>query len=132
MRRKSQSRQEDGCLVVIPQNLMLDQRVRLFNLAGKQTIEAVIVWKGQERSDGWELGIKLLNPHRFLGSRDLGRPPQKQSFSAHLSGIVFMSEGKGSRLSAMMRIAKHGARPYVPSGAFFRSTSSCGISLRVN
>jgi hypothetical protein len=53
----------NGCLAVIPQNLMLDQRVRLINLAGKQTVEAVIVWKGQERGDGWELGIKLLDPH---------------------------------------------------------------------
>ncbi len=53
----------NGCLVVFPQNLMLDQRVRLTNLAGKHTVEAVIVWKGKEHGNGWELGMKLLNPH---------------------------------------------------------------------
>jgi len=53
----------NGCLVVFPQNLMVDQRVRLTNLAGKQAVEAVIVWKCQDLGDGWELGIKLLNPH---------------------------------------------------------------------
>ena len=54
---------QNGCLVVFPQNLMLDQRVCLTNLAGKQTVEAVIVWKGPECGDGREFGIKLLNPH---------------------------------------------------------------------
>jgi len=42
---------------------MVDQRVRLTNLAGKQAVEAVIVWKCQDLGDGWELGMKLLNPH---------------------------------------------------------------------
>src|SRR6266446_2141288 len=54
---------QNGCLVVFPQILMLDQRVCLTNLAVKQTVEAVIVWNGPECGDGWELGIKLLDPH---------------------------------------------------------------------
>ncbi len=51
-----------GCLLVIPQELQLEQRIRLTNLANNQTIDAVIVWKGNQRVEGWELGIELVNP----------------------------------------------------------------------
>ncbi len=51
-----------GCLMVVPANFEVQQRLRLTNLANNQTIEAVVVWKGEERPEGWELGIQLLNP----------------------------------------------------------------------
>ncbi len=51
-----------GCLVVLPQNLQLDQRVRLTNLANQQSNPAIIVWKGYQRTEGWELGVELIDP----------------------------------------------------------------------
>jgi hypothetical protein len=51
-----------GCLVVLPHNLELGQRVRLTNLANSQSNPAVVVWKGNERAEGRELGLKLVAP----------------------------------------------------------------------
>ncbi|MFY9530968.1 MAG: hypothetical protein WBC04_03915 [Candidatus Acidiferrales bacterium] len=51
-----------GCLVQAAQDLGLGQRLRLTNLANNRSSEAKVVWKGKEGSDGWELGIELLNP----------------------------------------------------------------------
>jgi hypothetical protein len=51
-----------GCLVVLPKSLAIDQRLRVFNVATQQSIPAVVVWQGSERSDGWELGIALTQP----------------------------------------------------------------------
>ncbi len=51
-----------GCLIVLPQNLELEQRVRLINLATRASNPAIIVWKGSERAEGWELGIELVKP----------------------------------------------------------------------
>jgi hypothetical protein len=51
-----------GCLVVTPQSLELEQRLRVTNLATRQSNPAVVVWKGNERAEGWELGIELINP----------------------------------------------------------------------
>ena len=49
-----------GCLVVLPQGLNLDQQVQVTNLVSRQSNPAVIVWRGSERSEGWELGIDCL------------------------------------------------------------------------
>ncbi len=51
-----------GCLAVFPQDLQLEQRVQVINLVSKQANPAVIVWRGHEGSEGWELGIELINP----------------------------------------------------------------------
>src|SRR5712692_10449996 len=51
-----------GCLIVLPQNLELDQRVRLTNQANHVSNAAVVVWKGNERIEGWEIGIELIGP----------------------------------------------------------------------
>jgi len=51
-----------GCLVVLPQNLGLEQRVRLTNLATHQSNPAVVVWRGSPRPEGWELGLELIDP----------------------------------------------------------------------
>jgi len=53
-----------GCLLVIPHDLAIEQRVRLTNLVSNQSIDAVVVWKGEERPEGYELGLRLANPER--------------------------------------------------------------------
>lgn len=51
-----------GCLVLLHQELNLDQEVRVFNLVTSESNSALIVWKGERRPDGWELGIELIGP----------------------------------------------------------------------
>lgn len=51
-----------GCMVVLPQNLEVDQRIQITNLVSREANPAVIVWRGNERVEGWELGIELINP----------------------------------------------------------------------
>lgn len=51
-----------GCLVLLRQDLNVEQEVRVFNLATSDSNSAVIVWKGDHRPDGWELGIELIQP----------------------------------------------------------------------
>lgn len=51
-----------GCLVVLQESLELEQSLKIVNLATNESNSAVIVWKGQERPDGWELGIELIRP----------------------------------------------------------------------
>jgi hypothetical protein len=51
-----------GCLVVLRSSLELEQALRIVNLATSEANSAVIVWKGHERPDGWELGIELIHP----------------------------------------------------------------------
>lgn len=60
-----------GCMVVLPMNLEVEQTVRLTNMVSKQTNPAIIVWRGQERADGWELGIELINPRMGFWEFDL-------------------------------------------------------------
>ena len=51
-----------GCLVVLHQDLEVEQKIRVTNLVSKQTNPAIIVWRGHEGAEGWELGIELINP----------------------------------------------------------------------
>jgi hypothetical protein len=51
-----------GCLLVLRHNLDVEQALRIVNLATNETNSAIIVWKGNERPDGWELGIELIHP----------------------------------------------------------------------
>ncbi len=51
-----------GCLVLLNQELNVDQEVRVFNLATSESSSAVVVWKGDHRTDGWELGVELIRP----------------------------------------------------------------------
>jgi hypothetical protein len=51
-----------GCLVVLPKDLSVEQHLRVVNLANEQTNPGVIVWKGSEQTEGWELGIELTQP----------------------------------------------------------------------
>jgi hypothetical protein len=49
-----------GCLLVSPREIGVRERVRVTNLATRETANGVVVWKGTQRSDGWDLGIELL------------------------------------------------------------------------
>lgn len=51
-----------GCLVVLPRNLAMEQRLLVFNVVTNESIPGIVVWKGNERSEGWELGIELVQP----------------------------------------------------------------------
>jgi hypothetical protein len=60
-----------GCMVVLPTNLEVSQAIQLTNMVSKQTNPAVIVWRGLERAEGWELGIELINPQMGFWELDL-------------------------------------------------------------
>jgi hypothetical protein len=49
-----------GCLLVSPKEIDVRQRLRLTNLSTKQSANGVVVWKGTQRPDGWDLGIELI------------------------------------------------------------------------
>jgi hypothetical protein len=51
-----------GCMVVLHGNLDVKQSIQLTNMVSRQSIPGVIVWRGLQRAEGWELGIELLNP----------------------------------------------------------------------
>jgi len=51
-----------GCLVVLPQGLSVEQCLRVVNLSNEQANSGRVVWKGAERTEGWELGIELTTP----------------------------------------------------------------------
>jgi hypothetical protein len=51
-----------GCMLVLQDSLTLDHRVALTNLANKTSNAAVVVWKGNQRPEGWEYGIELVAP----------------------------------------------------------------------
>lgn len=48
-----------GCLLVSPREMDLQQRLRVTNLVTRQQCGAEVVWKGTQRPDGWDLGVKL-------------------------------------------------------------------------
>lgn len=51
-----------GCLVVMTKGLSVAQHLRLVNLATEQANHGKVVWKGGQQSEGWELGIELMQP----------------------------------------------------------------------
>ena len=51
-----------GCLVVLQESLDLDQQVVVVNTTSEQTIPGTVVWRGNLRDGGWELGIELRQP----------------------------------------------------------------------
>ncbi len=60
-----------GCMVVLPTNLEVRQTIHLTNMVSKQSNPAVIVWRGMQRAEGWELGIELINPQMGFWELDL-------------------------------------------------------------
>jgi hypothetical protein len=51
-----------GCMLVLADSLNLEHRVALTNLANATSNAAIIVWKGNQRPEGWEYGIELVAP----------------------------------------------------------------------
>lgn len=49
-----------GCLLVSPKEIEAQQRLQLRNIATQELAEGVVVWKGSQRTDGWELGVELV------------------------------------------------------------------------
>jgi len=49
-----------GCLLVSPKEINLQQRLRVTNLSTRREVDAEVVWKGTQRPDGWDLGVKLM------------------------------------------------------------------------
>ena len=60
-----------GCMVVLPQSLNLEQRLALTNLISNASNAAIIVWKGNQRPDGWEYGVELLAPEMDFWGMEL-------------------------------------------------------------
>jgi hypothetical protein len=51
-----------GCLVRVPVDLPLEQAVRVIGPMHTEGCPAIVVWKGNETPEGYELGIELQNP----------------------------------------------------------------------
>jgi hypothetical protein len=60
-----------GCMVVLAQSLELEHRVALTNLISNGSNAAIVVWKGNQRPDGWEYGIELVAPEMDFWGLDL-------------------------------------------------------------
>jgi c-di-GMP-binding flagellar brake protein YcgR len=60
-----------GCLSVIPQGFTVGQKMRVVNLLNNKASDAVLIWRGHEGRQGWELGIELLNPPDSFWEIDL-------------------------------------------------------------
>jgi hypothetical protein len=60
-----------GCMVVLSQSLNLEHRIALTNLANGASNAAVIVWKGNQRPDGWEYGVELVSPEMDFWGMEL-------------------------------------------------------------
>ena len=48
-----------GCLAIVPQGLVVGQRLRLRNRVNGQETDAILIWRGHEGRGGWELGLEL-------------------------------------------------------------------------
>jgi len=60
-----------GCLLVSPAELDVQQLLRVTNLATRQAADAVVVWKGPQRPDGWDLGVELVSAELDFWGVDL-------------------------------------------------------------
>lgn len=61
-----------GCMLVLEEDLALDHRLALTNLATETSNAAVVVWKGNRRPDGgWEYGVELVAPEMDFWGLDL-------------------------------------------------------------
>jgi hypothetical protein len=60
-----------GCMAVLSQSLNVEQRIQIVNLVTSKTNPAVIVWRGHQGAEGWELGIELIDPDMNFWGLDL-------------------------------------------------------------
>jgi hypothetical protein len=60
-----------GCLLVSPREIELRQQLRVTNLATHESANGVVVWKGTQRPDGWDLGVELVSADLNFWGMDL-------------------------------------------------------------
>jgi hypothetical protein len=60
-----------GCMVVLKHELSLEHRLALTNVISHTSNAAIIVWKGNQRPDGWEYGVELVAPEMDFWGLDL-------------------------------------------------------------
>jgi hypothetical protein len=48
-----------GCLLVSQTEPQLKQPLRVTNLSTRKSAEGLVVWKGTQRTDGWDVGVEL-------------------------------------------------------------------------
>jgi hypothetical protein len=60
-----------GCLLVSPREVGLKQVLRLTNLSTRHAVEGVVVWKGTQRPDGWDLGVEFVGADLNFWGLDL-------------------------------------------------------------
>jgi hypothetical protein len=60
-----------GCLLVSPKEMDVQQQLRVTNLATRKALAGVVVWKGTQRTDGWELGVEFVSPDMDFWGVDL-------------------------------------------------------------
>lgn len=51
-----------GCMAIVPQGLVVGQKLRLKNGDNERECEAILIWRGHEGRTGWELGLELEHP----------------------------------------------------------------------
>jgi PilZ domain-containing protein len=57
-----------GCLLVSQIEPALKQRLRVTNVSSRRSVDARVVWKGSQRTDGWDVGVELqAADHDFWG-----------------------------------------------------------------
>ncbi len=60
-----------GCLLVSPREISLREQIRLTNLVNRKMADAVVVWQGLKRPDGWDLGVALVSTDLSFWGVDL-------------------------------------------------------------
>ena len=61
-----------GCMVILEQDLKLEHRLAMTNLATDASNSAVVVWKGSKRPEGgYEYGVELVAPEMDFWGLDL-------------------------------------------------------------
>jgi PilZ domain len=55
-----------GCMAIAPHAFTVGQKLQIVNAISLKQCEAILIWRGHQARNGWELGIELLNPpHDF-------------------------------------------------------------------
>ena len=49
-----------GCLLSSPREMQVRENLRITNLVTKQVANGLVVWKGAQRPDGWDIGVELI------------------------------------------------------------------------
>ena len=51
-----------GCLAIVAQGFPLGQKMVVTNILNGKSAEAMLIWRGHEGRQGWELGLELDSP----------------------------------------------------------------------